>query len=447
MKIKLDKAIPLSEIKEITDAVGESESIMIENICTDTRLLSAGDLFWAIRGEHKDGNDFLSEAAKRGAFIICEKEFPHALTVKDTRKALLITASYYKSLLKDLKITVAITGSVGKTTTKELMSVLLSKSFKVHKTKENLNNSLGLSYTILSSPIDTEVLILEMGMNHMGEISLLSKYANPNIAIITNIGSSHIGNLGSRESIAKAKLEIKDGMTNGPLLFPYGERLLNGDISFSAEHREADVYVEGRGSLVKVFVHGSELCQSFFCSSAQHMRSCLSAAVCAALTLGIKKEILAQGISEISADKMRHRIYGTYDFYVYEDCYNASAESVLAAANDLVSLNEYRKKSICLGDIEELEGYSESIHFELGRSLAALQIEKFYLFGRYSEFVKKGLMLCQISKSSIFTNTDVTHPEITAEQIHKEHEKGEIILFKASRAIRLERVIEILKKA
>ena len=135
------------------------------------------------------------------------------------------------SNLKNLKHTIAVTGSVGKTTTKNLITLLLKEDFKVHSSEENQNNEIGLAYTLLRAPLDCEILVCELGMNHVGEISKLSQCINPNIAIITNIGSAHIGNLGSREMIASAKLEICEGITNGITIVPYEEPLLSEQIS------------------------------------------------------------------------------------------------------------------------------------------------------------------------------------------------------------------------
>ena len=247
MRIKLGIPLELSEVVEATRGrLNEKcHKSKIKFLSTDTRELEPGDLFVALRGERYDGNDFIKYAKERGAITLGDDISADILT-KFGNASLLFLASYFKNKLKRLKYTIAITGSVGKTTTKEFTKILLSTQYSVHSTPQNYNNLIGMPLTLLSAPADTEILILEMGMNRLGEISQMSKCAKPDIALITNIGTAHIGNLGSKENISKAKKEIFDGMTDGEKIIPYGEELLSNIENatyFSTVYEDADVFI------------------------------------------------------------------------------------------------------------------------------------------------------------------------------------------------------------
>ena len=222
MRIILSVPLTLSEIAEnaLSTHIFKG-NVTVNAIVTNSKKASPGDLYIPLMGEKHNGEDYTEEARSRGAYILSSRDCNADIKTDDTTLSLLKIASYYKSKLRSLKKIIAITGSVGKTTTKNVLAKMVGAKYITHATKENFNNYIGLSYTLLSAPIDTEIIIAEIGMNHLGEISLMSKILNPDISVITNIGTSHIGNLGSRDMIAKAKLEITDGMKIINLVVPY----------------------------------------------------------------------------------------------------------------------------------------------------------------------------------------------------------------------------------
>lgn len=413
--------------------LGFSGSKTVTHITTDSREASEGDLFFPIKGKCRDGNDYTAEAISKGASVA-----PFSL---------LEFASDYKKRLPRLLHTVAITGSVGKTTTKEFLRRISEKQYITHATEGNYNNEIGLALSILTAPRETEVLILEMGANAKGEISRLSRCAEPSVAVITNVGSAHIGNFGSREEIAVAKLEICDGLGRGRLIIPYGEPLLSGfsDISYSTKSLWARVSLKAQedGS-VNLFIKGKHRLGARFSLVGNHLKECLAAALAAADAIGVCDECIRLGIEDIDGSCIRHRIIKEKDFYIFDDCYNASLESVLASLNLLLSL-DYEQKSVCLGDIHELGKHSEKIHREIGKALADSGIGRIYLMGNECRFIMEEAVRSGFSESRICYNSDLSRPDVTAREILARHTKDEIILFKASRAARLERVIEYLK--
>lgn len=423
-------------------------TICFSYLSTDTRELCSGDLFIPLKGEKFDGEDFLDEVKAKGAIPLTTKEFYGSIRVQDIDGILLILARYYKSLLKDLKHTVAITGSVGKTTTKELTKSLLEHHFKVHATMGNFNNKIGLPLTVLSSPVDTEILILEMGMNHEGEISELSKCVAPTVAVITNIGSAHIGNLGSRENIAKAKLEITDGMQGGRLILPYGEPLLpitKNAVTFSSKTTESDVYIiYNEGNCVAF--DGCDKIRAGVRYVAPHLVECLAAAVAVCRESGLRLNALKDDFSSFFDKNIRQNIIYVNKTAILSDYYNASLESVSAALDYLCNLKEYEYKSALLGDVLELGDKAKDIHRAIGKKCGELGLRSLYLFGGYSDYTADGALSAGMSEERIYKNPDLNAPNITADQIYRNSSEKEIVLFKASHAIDLGRVLTRLKE-
>lgn len=450
MRIKLDIPLTLSEMRATLNAkskAGESEAI-ITHICTDTREIEAGDTFIALRGEKYNGNDYVSEAVRRGGYHISETDESRGIKVKNSNDALLTLASYYKSKLKMLKHTIAITGSVGKSTTKEFTRALLEGSYKTHATQGNLNNLFGVPYTILSAPKDTEALILEMGMNREGEIRMLSRCAKPTVSVITNIGTSHIGNLGSREGIARAKLEILDGMSQPVLIGPKEEKLLTEHLnySFSDTDTEADLFArkETDGRVI-FFKHGVKLFTVNFKVREGHLLRCLLPGILVGNITGVNISEFKKRISLFSDKNIRQKTISLHNIYIYEDCYNSSLESVTSALDHIKSLNEYSARSALLGDVMELGEYGEAIHRQIGAYAAKSGLKRLFFFGELSRFAAEEAVRHGFDKDRIFVNEDANAPYITARQIVDNCEREEIILFKASRAMRLERIIELIK--
>ena len=447
MRIRLDIPLYLSDIKNAIGAECDIKNIEVTHITTDSRECFAGDLFIALRGKDNNGENYVSEAISKGAYAVTAQGIENSLTVKDTLSALLDLSKHYKSKLKKLKYTIAITGSVGKTTTKEFLKIICDGKYKTHATKGNENNLLGVPLTILSAKADTEIMILEMGMNHVGEISLLSKCAAPDISVITNIGTAHIGMLKSRTNIAKAKLEIKDGMNGGKLILPYDERLLHGQDQayyFSLKNKGADIYILYNEGNVTVLNKNGYYTTSFK-PSGEHNLECLCAAVLAAQSIDIPQDVIARQISSISDENTRQSIINVKNFHILADYYNASYESIKAAINHLCALKGYTKKSVLLGTVLELGDMSEEIHRKIGRYAAKKNLNNLYLYGEYAKSIRRGAIDAGYPEDKIFINENRDDPRRTALQISQNCTEGEIILFKASNAIKLGNVLEELE--
>ena len=432
----------LYEIANLLGATATANPV-IDHLVTDNKEVKPGDLYLALKGKRYDGNCFSKDAEKRGAFVL-GKECSKGIKTEDTASSLLTLAEYYKSKLRDLKKTVAITGSVGKTTTKEFLKVLLSTQYKTEGTPGNLNNLIGLPLTVLSTQADCEALILEMGMNAPGEIEKLSLCARPDLAVITKIGTSHIGNLGSREAIAKAKLEVKRGL-NGQLIVPLGENLLEGDITFSNSSPDADVFLTQSNSEVTVHERSGNTYNCIFSIKGRHVLECLAAAVCAARACGITEENIKAGVSYISPEILRQKVTKLGNIVFIEDYYNSSPESVEAGLDYLCGLAGYSVKSVLLGDILELGTMSKEIHRRLGALLASSGLTHLYLFGEQMLHAKDGAIEAGFPEERIFYNSDLSRPDITAKAVLESTKKGEIIFCKGSRGVRLERIMEYIK--
>lgn len=446
MRIAL--SIPIS-LKEIAYAVGVDyigEERIITHVTTDSRLACCGDLFVAIAGERDDGANYIGEAEAIGAYTLAGTD-DATIRCNDGTAALLALAAHYKEKLAELKYTVAITGSVGKTTTKEILSKLLRKRYKTHKTHGNQNNAIGLSYTLLTAPSDCEALVVELGMNHSGEISALSRAVKPDYAIITNIGTAHIGNLGSKEKIAEAKLEILDGL-KGKIIVPYGEELLavSDAITYSIKSHEADVLLEMQdsNSTYELFINNQATKARIF-TDAEHIAKCTSAAIAAALLCNLPIEDIID-FSTNTSDNIRQSLIHFEKYDVIDDSYNASFESFEAGMKHMFTLEKYSVRSVLIGDILELGTHAYEIHYRLGLLCSKYGIDKIYGYGRYSAAVCEGAIAGGIDSSRIFINTESDRPDISAMQILGAVEDGEVIYAKGSHKSRVSDIIDLLKK-
>ncbi len=447
--MRIDLAIPLT-LSEIAEKCADTlvlNDALVHTVCTDSREVSRGELFIALSGKTHNGNDFCEEVSKKGGYVLGAQTGD--IVVSDTAATLLKLVSLYKSKLPSLLYTVAITGSVGKTTAKELTARLLSPSYKVHSTYGNFNNEIGLLHTVLSAKADTEVLVVEMGMNHEGEISRLSRAVMPDIAMITNIGTAHIGNLGSRERIASAKLEICDGMTNGYLLIPDGEPLL------SSAERACKVAIDCRGDH-SLFIEKERddttaftyIGKKLILKNAsvrlrgQHMMKGLAFSLSVADILGIEAERLTDALSLLDGSSFRQRCFKTGRYAIYDDTYSSSPEAAIAVIKAQTERND-GKVSAVLGDMLELGSESEELHKTVGKAAAAYKIRRLYTFGKFAEAIAQGAMSGGMPKDRIFTNPG-TDLAITAEQIQSSYD-GELLIVKASHAVHAERIYDYLK--
>ena len=447
-------SLTVGEIAKITGGITRTGGeLPITRIVTDSKDAKRGDLFLALQGERTDGELYADEAIAKGAVALSRHVGDGRITVADVKDALLRLGGAYRLRLPNLRSVIAVTGSVGKTTTKEFLAAVLAKKYHVFATEKNHNNEIGVPMTVLAAPSDTEILILETGMNHRGEIAALSDAVRPDMALITNIGTAHIGNLGSREMIAEAKKEILVGMRGGPVLVPAEEPLLATlphRVTVSSADPGADFFLlpteTNAGGSCADFYHGSRTLRGLSLPMpGRHLLNALAFALSAAVLLGLSDSEICDGISLITKDKVRQSCYKVGKLTIFDDAYNASPESMLAAIGTL-DVFSFSKKSALIGDMLELGAKTEESHRALGEALVRHGFSDLYLFGVYAPFTAAGARALGKGRVRIFENTDPLAPEITAKEILAHGSEDEILLVKGSRGIRLERIIEVMKE-
>ncbi len=417
---------------------GADEAALVTDICTDSRKITPGCLFVALRGERFDGHAFLQQALNQGAAVVMGEipfeEGPY-LRVADTSQALLDLAAGYRSQFS-IPV-VAITGSVGKTTTKEMVAAVLSQTYCCLKTEGNFNNEIGVPLTLFRLEDCHEVAVVEMGMNHFGELSRLTRAARPNVVIINNIGMSHIENLGSREGILKAKLEILECLQKD------GVALFNGDDDYlNQANPEKKVIRYGCGENCQIRGEEIQMEQqlfSFACKElparvtipvpGRHNISNALAAVGAGLLLDVPPELIQKGIEESQSVGMRMRTEKKDGITVILDCYNANPDSMRAGISVLKESDGIRKIAL-LGDMLELGDYSEQAHFEIGQFASGL--DGVFTVGKASEQIYKGAEVP--SKQHFETNEELCR------FLRSYLCEGDTVLIKGSRGMKMEEI-------
>ncbi|WP_163194808.1 UDP-N-acetylmuramoyl-tripeptide--D-alanyl-D-alanine ligase [Clostridium thermarum] len=445
-------------LREIIDAVdGEvyhsCSKDIFNDICIDTRKLQRGNIYIAIKGEVFNGNEFVVEAVQKGASICIVEELAFdikdignatIILVKDTKKALRDLAKYYRAKL-DIKV-IGVTGSTGKTTTKDLIAAGLSSKYKVFKTQGNFNNEIGLPLMIFNLDDSYDVAVLEMGMSNFDEIHRLADIARPDLAVITNIGISHIENLGSRENILKAKMEIVDFFTEKNTL------IVNGEDDLLSTLKSCD-YKLIKVGFNKVFDYHSENISLFedrveynvveggqyFDNKIQikipgkhNVLNSLLAVACGR-ALGLDVDTIAEGFNNLEATSMRLDIIKREAYTIINDCYNASPDSMKAALDVQVNMKAVRKIAV-LGTMRELGSEAFNAHKEVAEYAKAKGIDLLICIGEYEEAYRRGFN-CD-SNFVHFENTMAA-----TEYIKSILSKGDLILFKASRAMKFETIV------
>lgn len=435
----------------------DQEEVAVSGIQHDSRNVRCGDLFVALIGERVDGHDFVAKAREAGAAAALvsrpvEDVLPQ-IVVEDT---LLAYGAIAKAYRLDLGVPViAITGSVGKTTTKEMISCVLSGKYQVSKTQGNHNNNLGLPITIMEMPQDTELAVLELGMNHFGEMSYLTSIAQPDVVVITNIGTMHIEHLGTREGILKAKLEIMEGIReNGVAVFNGDEPLLwnlregrHRRIYFGIENDQCDVVAEEIRQMdggMYFTVRG--LGQRFQIYVPQEGRHSVYNAL-AAVAVGLLEEIspgtIQYQLGLFHNTGMRQRVYEEQGYTIIEDCYNAGPESMEAALHVLGERPCEGRRIAVLGDMLELGSRSMAEHYRVGR-LAAVAADLVLAYGRHSERIITGAVTGGMSTKHALHYDDQSR---MAQELKHLAKPGDVLLFKGSRGMKMELVLkEFLNK-
>ncbi|WP_353096988.1 UDP-N-acetylmuramoyl-tripeptide--D-alanyl-D-alanine ligase [Tissierella praeacuta] len=451
----------LREVQKMCGGSGlqnQYEDIMIKGVSTDSRSISSGQLFIPLVGENFNGHDFITMAMGKGAVAslwnksepIPNSDFPF-IFVDDTTAALQQLAKSYREELNTKVI--GITGSNGKTSTKDILASLLKTQYKTHKTIGNFNNYIGLPLTILSMDEDTEMAVLEMGMDNFGQIELLTSIAKPDAAVITNIGEAHLEGLKTRENIAKAKLEILKGLKPHNLFLYYGDdSMLKKEVDNVAADYEVKTFgTEKSNDYQPKVIFINETGDSFFLKEpvspefflpmlGEHQVLNATAAIAVAQYFGISFENIKEGLLNVEKTGMRNELVKGNGFTILNDSYKSNPSSVLAALDTMYSMSGYSQKIAVLGDMLGIGDNEVNMHKDIGLKINPKEIDYIFTFGDLAEYIAdtakprfdKNKVLSFNSKSDLIKKVkEVVKPNA-------------LVLVKASRPLAMEEVVEAL---
>lgn len=443
----------------------DTGNILLSGISTDSRKVKKGDLFIALIGENFDGHDFIKTAVEKGAGAVIVSQSVDVepavplIMVNNTAQALLDLAGFYRQKFRQPVI--AVTGSVGKTSTKNMISSVLSAKLQVHKTAGNFNNNIGLPVTIFQFEEKHDVMVVEMGMRGFGEISALTKAARPSIAVITNIGISHLERLGSRKNILRAKMEIVEGLGEKGILMLNGNDPLLSKVSqnlsaylpapFPANSLEKIVYVavekeadytaynlvnQGEdGVSFKVKLKGQEYVCHIPAVGEHNVSNALFGIACG-MELGLSPEEIVSGVGSFRPEKLRCDILEREGIKFINDCYNASPDSMKAALDILAKLAQGKRSVAIIGNIFELGDMAGPGHFKVGKMCRELNVDFTAIIGENAVDVAEGIG--DREKYQIFDN----HEEIV-DYLKGYLKKGDVVLIKGSRGMKMENILEL----
>lgn len=410
------------------------------SVSTDTRAITGEDIFLPLDGINFNGHDYLEEALKKGCkgyFIDkwhkpVEEPAGFVIAVEDTLSAYLEIAGYAGKKINP-KV-VAVTGSSGKTSAKEFISSVLSTSFITHKSALNHNNEIGLCRTLLSMPENCEYAVIEMGMRGLGEIALLSTYAEPDIAVITNIGHAHVGRLGSIENIAKAKCEITCRMKKNGVLIALEDELIKKYCDFAGKKiflRE-NFKITGQEDSLTEFIY-KETHYKIPVPGKYNVINSLFA-IETGLLAGVPAESIQSGLLNYAPVGERGKVISLKNnIKLVLDCYNANPESVMASIDSVVSAYKDYKIILVLGDMAELGDNEEHLHREIGHFISKKPVHSLVTVGEKARLIAQTAGN-KLNRQSFCNNKDA------AGFLGENLEKNTVILFKASRNLKLEEI-------
>lgn len=458
----MEKIITVDNIVEICEnaVISMEKKSTINRICCDTRKIKKNDLFIALKSEKNNEIEYIKKAFEKGAMgCITECEIPSEI-IENNKNKLIIQVKDIVETIQKIAIfkrnlynipVVAITGSVGKTSTKDMVASVLSQKYNTAKTQGNYNNHLGVPLTILDWEENTEAAVVEMGMNHFGEISNLTKIVKPTIAVITNIGTAHIGILGSRENILKAKLEILEGLSeNGKLILNNDNDLLNNcniknhkkitygiinnsnyiaqNIKLKENCSEYEIKIDKNTYKINVPVAGEHFIYNSLC------------AIAVGKELGIKNEQIINGIKCFETSNKRNEIIEKNNIKIINDYYNASYDSMKASL-EVLSKVEAKRKIAILGDMLELGEFSVELHKKVGKEVAKNRVDILLTVGKNAKEIAKEAQKENTKEVYSFNTNDECIKKIKT--IIKE---GDCILLKASNAMNFGEIAEYIKE-
>lgn len=429
-----------------------SEDARVTGVSTDSRTAGVGTLFIPLTGERFDGHDYIEKALAQGAAGCLCARTPEALeegkfylAVPDTRLALKALAAWYRAQFAIPFVQV--TGSVGKTTTKEMIAAVLAQRYRTLKTEGNFNNDIGTPLTLLGLSERHEAAVIETGMDHFGEIRYLGEIVRPRIAVITNIGDAHIEFLGSREGILKAKSEIFENLAPDGVAVLCGDDALLDTVKLpqrivrcgeraGCTVRVSDVADRGIDGVDCTLTAEGFRCRVHIPTPGRHSIYAASIAAAVGLELGLSAEEITRGIAAYApaGSRMRvHRLSG--ERRLLDDCYNANPQS-MAASLRVLAATEGRKVAV-LGDMKELGALTERAHREMGELCVTLGIDRVLAVGEYA----RGIAAAAGDRAEWFTDADAA-----IDAAKREFTAGSALLCKASHSMHLEKLVEELRK-
>lgn len=443
------KAFTLQEAAAALGLPQMQAQATLADVCTDTRKIQPGSLFVCLRGERFDGHSFASQAAQLGAAALLvdhpvDADVPQ-LVVTDTGKALLQLAGWYRRRFQ-LPV-VGLTGSVGKTTTKEFIALVLGAKYNTLKTQGNLNNEIGVPQMLFRLEDSHTAAVIEMGMNHFGEISRLTRAVAPTVGLITNIGVSHIENLGSRAGILQAKLEILEGMApDAPLIVNMDNDMLRTVklghrplLTFAIDDQSADFTatdIAEQGSTTTFTVHHSAFTQPVTIPTVGiHNVYNALAAMAVGYVTGVDPAAAASALANYVPAGMRQNLVQVGGVQVIEDCYNASPDSMRAALQTLGKLPVRRRYAV-LGAMLELGDYAKEAHTQVGKMAAENGIDGVLAYGADAAYIVEAAKQAGLENARLFDTK-----EALAQALAQQVQPGDGVLFKGSRGMHLEDVM------
>lgn len=425
------------------------------NVSTDSRKISQGALFVPITGERFDGHDFIKSSLECGAHgVLTQKDISPVpgkvvIKVEDTLRSLGNIAAYYRT--KFNIPFVGITGSVGKTSTKDMIAGVLSQKFNVLKTEGNFNNEIGLPLTIFNIDSSHEVGVIEMGMSGFGEISRLTSIVKPHIAVITNIGLSHIEKLGSKNNILKAKMEIFQGLNkNGLVILNGDDKLLYGLkdlLSFrkvyygmeeNLDYQAYNIRSSGEaGTYFEISIKNHDYKVHVPVPGIHNVYNAL-AAIAAGVELKVPIDMIIKGISEFAPGKMRLNVITHGNFKIINDAYNASPNSMEAAISVLKDIGGTSRTIAVLGDMLEMGNWAEKSHYNVGRFAAQKYVHHVLTVGENSRNIVRGALETGMNEKNVISFSNNHELLIFLKSFI---EAGDVILVKGSRGMKMEEIV------